>query len=88
MLLDYALMAWNDAGLLCAYTSAEIYDSGKESCLFKAEQFTNEPKTHYMDESATKKAGRLSEILRAIVDTMQCIRIAFDIIRLLRTGIV
>lgn len=41
-----------------------------------------------MDETATKKAGRLSEILRAIADTMQCIRIAFDIIRLLRTGIV
>jgi hypothetical protein len=41
-----------------------------------------------MDETPTKKAGRLSEILRAIVDTMQCIRIAFDIIRLLRTGIV
>jgi hypothetical protein len=41
-----------------------------------------------MDESATKKAGRLNEILRAITETMQRIRIAFDIIWLLRTGIV
>lgn len=41
-----------------------------------------------MEESPVKKAGGFSRILQVITETLYCIRIAFDIIRMLRTGIV
>lgn len=35
-----------------------------------------------------KKPGAFDRILRALEDTLRCIRIAFDIIRLLQVGYV